>query len=76
MVWKTRNIIAFRDEALSIQRLNPSLFFFIFWSKTEVLTVDAPLMLVDFIDWMGLNEDEAVFCTSFLFVFICILGGE
>ena len=45
MVWKMRNMIAFRYELLSIQKLKAS-FVFILWSETELNLVDIPHLLI------------------------------
>ena len=51
-VWKTRNIIAFEDEALSIQRLKTS-FLNSLWLETKLFIKDGPSIFVEFIDWVG-----------------------
>ena len=51
-VWKARNVIVFRDEHLSIQRLKSS-FVHHFWLETKVFFVDVPTSLVHFFDWVG-----------------------
>ena len=53
-VWKARNGIVFRDEALSIQKLMFS-FVNLLWSETNLFLEDGPTTLVRFIDWMGVN---------------------
>ena len=51
-IWKTRNDIVFRDEALFIQRLK-FLFVYLFWLETKVSLMDGTMTLVHFIDWTG-----------------------
>ena len=51
-VWKARNRVAFEDGVLSLQRLKAS-FVFSLWSKTKLSIKTGPLMLINFIDWVG-----------------------
>ena len=48
-VWKARNGIVFRDEALSIQKFK---FYFVnlLWLETYLFLEDGPMTLVHFID--------------------------
>ena len=52
MVWKARNIIAFNDDILSIQRLK-SYFVYSLWSEIKLFIDDYPLTLVSFVDRLG-----------------------
>ena len=49
VVWKARNAIVFRDEALSIQKLKFS-FVILLWSETKLVLSDGPTTLVHLID--------------------------
>ena len=51
-VWKARNIIAFGDDVLSIQRLKGS-FVYLLWLETKLFINDGLSTLIDFIDWVG-----------------------
>ena len=51
-VWKTRNIIVFKDDFLSIQKLK-YLFLFSLLSKTKLFIENGPSTLVGFIDWVS-----------------------
>ena len=53
-VSKARNKLAFNDDMLSIQRLKYS-FVLSLWSEAKLFTVDYPLTIVNFIDWLGSN---------------------
>ena len=68
MVWKAKNSIVFRDEALSIQKLKFSLVN-LFWSKTKLFLDDGPTTLVHFIDWMGVNCGVFFVLLYFLWMF-------
>lgn len=47
--WKARNIIAFEDDVLSIQKLEGSFVCFL-WLVTKIFVNDGPSALVSFID--------------------------
>ena len=51
-VWKARNRLAFKDESLSIQRLKHS-FILTFRVEAKLLIDDCPLIIANFIDWLG-----------------------
>lgn len=51
-VWKIRNVIAFSDDLLSIQKIKAS-FVFLLWLETKLNLVDGPLTFVSFINWVG-----------------------
>ena len=51
-VWKERNRLAFKDESLSIQRLKHS-FILTFRVEAKLLIDDCPLIIANFIDWLG-----------------------
>ena len=51
-MWKVRNMVAFKDEVLSLQRLKCS-FVFLLWSETELSIVGGPSTLIGFIDRVG-----------------------
>ena len=51
-MWKARNMVAFKDEVLSLQRLKCS-FVFLLWSETELSIVGGPSTLTGFIDRVG-----------------------
>ena len=50
-VWKEKNLIAFDNEELSIQRLKNS-FVCNLWSWSRVFVDMSPISLVSFIDWL------------------------
>ena len=52
LIWKTRNIIAFKGSALSMQKLK-AFFVYLLWSESKLFIKDGPSMPIDFIDWMG-----------------------
>ena len=51
-MWKARNIVAFKDEVLSLQWLKSS-FVFLLWLETNLSIVGGPSTLIGFIDWIG-----------------------
>ena len=51
-VWKERNLLAFGNEVLSIQRLKHS-FVCNLWSWVRVFIVLSPWSLVSFCEWLG-----------------------
>ena len=50
-MWKEKNLIAFDNEELSIQRLKDS-FVCNLWSWSRVFVDMSPISLVSFIDWL------------------------
>ena len=52
MGWKVRNVIAFMDKVLSIQKLKTSFVFSSFVCVMFILS-NGPSILVEFVDWMG-----------------------
>ena len=53
-VWKERNLLAFGNEVLSIQRLKHS-FVCNLWSWVRVFIVLSLRSLVSFFEWLGFN---------------------
>ena len=51
-VWKERNLLAFGNEVLSLQRLKHS-FVCNLWSWVRVFIVSSPRSLVSFFEWLG-----------------------
>ena len=51
-IWKERNLLAFGNEELSLQRLTYSFVFYL-WSWVRVSIVLSPFFLVSFFDWLG-----------------------
>ena len=51
-VWKERNLLAFGNEELSLQRLKYS-FVCNLWSWVRVSLILSPSSLVSFLDWLG-----------------------
>ena len=51
-IWKERNLLAFGNEELSLQRLTYSFVCYL-WSWVRVSIVLSPSSLVSFIDWLG-----------------------
>ena len=51
-VWKERNLLAFGNEVLSLQRLKHS-FACNLWSWVRVFIVLSPFSLVSFFEWLG-----------------------
>ena len=49
--WKARNIIAFEDSVLSIQKLKAS-FVYLLLLETKLFIKGGLLTLIDFIDWV------------------------
>ena len=52
VVWKERNMIAFDNEDLSMNRLKNS-FVCNLWVWTKSVVNDDPLSLLSFFDWLG-----------------------
>ena len=52
LVWKEKNMIAFDNEELSIQRMKNS-FVCNLWSWTKLFIDEGPLLLINFFDWFG-----------------------
>ena len=50
--WKVRNMIAFEDGVLSLQKLK-AFFVYLLWSKSKLFIKDCPSTLIDFIDWVA-----------------------
>ena len=49
---KARNKIAIENTTLSIQKLKSSFVSFL-WAETKLCIKEGPVMLVDFIEWLG-----------------------
>ena len=49
---RARNVIVFRNEVLSIQRVE-YFFIYLLWSETKMSVVDGPSTIVQFIDWVS-----------------------
>ena len=52
VVWKARNDLIFRDEVLPLQKVK-SFFVYLLWPETKMFSVDGPMALVHFFDWVG-----------------------
>ena len=75
LVWKERKIIAFESEEFSVHRLKHS-FVCNFWSWTKSIIDEGPLPLINFFDWLVLDEGWCAFLFPiFFFVFThrCLL---
>ena len=63
-VWKERNLLAFDNDDLSIQRLK-NYFVCNLWSWSRVSVDMSPISLVSFIDWLNSKQGYVMIFTSF-----------